>query len=61
MISMKEILYLVTTKDELELPVFVSNYLKEVAKFTGNTVGSLSSQLSRTGSLKYYKVFKVVV
>lgn len=58
---MKETLYLVTTNDELELPVFVTKYLKEAAKFTGNTVGSLSSRLSRGGNLRTYKIRKVTV
>lgn len=58
---MKETLYIVTTKDEFELPLFVSSHLKEIAKFTGNTVGSIASQLSRTGNLKRFRVFKVNV
>lgn len=55
MSSEKRMVYLKTTKDDLELPEAVADTGAELAKMVGVTVGTLYSFISR-GTRGYHKI-----
>lgn len=59
-----EIVYMLCSNDKFELPVLVSENLKEIADYIGTTTGVCASNLSRkkptigrAGKLKLEKVY----
>ena len=55
MSSEKRMIYLKTTKDDLELPEAVADTGAELAKMVGMTVGTLYSYITR-GTRGYHKI-----
>ena len=52
---MKKKLYLFTTRDEYELPIFVADSAKEMSEMTGFTIGSVYKCIS-AGYSGWHKV-----
>lgn len=48
-IDRKSYFWLVSSSDEYELPLFVTDNTKEAAAYMGITVGSLFSEIGRNG------------
>ena len=57
-------IYMATTNDELELPCFISERAKDVAKFVGMTVGSFYTAISKHQEASNhfgYHIYKVEI
>lgn len=55
-------IYMAVTADEYELPIYVSDFAAEMARFVGQTVANLYSIVSRgTVTLQGYKVVRVII
>lgn len=48
----KSYFWLISSSDEYELPLFVTDNTKEAADFLGVTVGTLLSQISKRGGIQ---------
>ena len=52
---MKKYLYLITTKDEFEFPVYVADSIKELSEMSGIKSRTLTMYISQ-GRKGYYKI-----